>query len=96
MSNLQEVLEFIKNSEKSELKSIYNAYSVRMSEIRHDEKESFRIGDIVGINHKTISRDDTFRIVKIMSKNIKVVKTNVKPGYVSGEIRVSPGLLVKK
>ena len=66
MSNLQEVLEFIKNSEKSELKSIYNAYSVRMSEIRHDEKESFRIGDIVGINHKTISKDDTFRIIKIM------------------------------
>ena len=67
-----------------------------MSEIRHDEKESFRIGDIVGINYKTISKDDTFRIVKIMSKNIKVVKTNVKPGYVSAEIRVSPGLLVKK
>ena len=93
---LNQVLEFIKNSEKSELKSIYNAYSIRMSEIRHGEKESFRIGDIVGINHKTISKDDTFRIIKIMSKNIKVVKTNVKPGYVSGEIRVSPGLLVKK
>ena len=52
MSNLQEVLEFIKNSEKSELKSIYNAYSIRMSEIRYEEKESFRVGDIVGINHK--------------------------------------------
>ena len=93
---LNQVLEFIKNSEKSELKSIYDAYAIRMSEIRHEVKDSFRVGDIVGINHKTISRDDTFRIIKIMSKNIKVVKTNVPEGHVSGEIRVSPGLLVKK
>ena len=28
-----------------------------------------------------------------MSKNIKVVKTNIPEGHVSGEIRVSPGLL---
>ena len=96
MSNLQEVLEFIKNSEKSELKSIYDAYAIRMSEIRHEVKGSFRVGDIVGINHKSVSRDDTFRIIKIMSKNIKVVKTNVPEGRISGEIRVSPSLLVKK
>ena len=96
MSNLQDVLEFIKNSEKSELKSIYNGYANRMSVLKNEVKNSFSVGDIVGINHKTISRDDTFRIIKIMSKNIKVVKTNVPEGRISGEIRVSPSLLVKK
>ena len=96
MEDLKSVLAFIKNADQSELKSIYNAYAIRWSEVRHEQKESFRIGDIVGINHKTVSRDDTFRIIKIMSKNIKVVKTNVPEGHVSGEIRVSPGLLIKK
>ena len=93
MSNLQEVLEFIKNSEKSDLKTIYNAYAVRMSEIRNDQKESFKIGDIVKINHKTVSRDDRFRVIKIMSKNIKVKQFNLPDHRVAGEIRVSPGLL---
>ena len=51
MSNLQEVLEFIKNSnDKSDLKSIYNAYAIRMSEIKNDIKNTFRVGDIVGID----------------------------------------------
>ena len=94
MTNLNQVLEFIKNSnESSELKSIYNAYAIRMSEIRHEQKESFKVGDIVKINHKTVNPNDRFRVIKIMSKNIKVVKTNVPEGHISGEIRVSPGLL---
>ena len=54
MSNLQEVLEFIKNSEKSELKSIYDAYAIRMSELKNDIKNTFRIGDIVGIDHNKL------------------------------------------
>ena len=65
MSNLQEVLEFIKNSEKSELKSIYDAYAIRMSELKNDIKNTFRIGDIVGIDHKKISSSEDFRIYKI-------------------------------
>ena len=93
MLNLNEVLEFIKNSDREDLKTIYNTYAIRWSELRHEQKESFKIGDIVKINHKTVSRDDRFRVIKIMSKNIKVVKTNIPEGHVSGEIRVSPGLL---
>tara|TARA_B100001559_G_C16410650_1_gene580228 strand:+ start:786 stop:1076 length:291 start_codon:yes stop_codon:yes gene_type:complete len=93
MTNLKEVLEFIKNSDRDDLKTIYNTYAIRWSEIRHEQKESFKIGDIVKINHKTVSRDDRFRVVKIMSKNIKVIKTNVPEGRISGEIRVSPNLL---
>ena len=93
MTNLNEVLEFIKNSDREDLKTIYNTYAIRWSEIRHEQKESFNIGDIVKINHKTVSRDDRFRVVKIMSKNIKVIKTNVPEGRISGEIRVSPNLL---
>ena len=93
MSNLNEVLAFIKNANKSELKEIYNAYAIGMSVVRHEQKESFKIGDIVKINHKTVNKNDRFRVIKIMSKNIKVVKTNVPEGHISGEIRVSPGLL---
>jgi hypothetical protein len=62
MSNLQEVLEFIKNSEKSELKSIYDAYAIRMSEIKNEVKNLFRVGDIVGIDHNKIDPSDNFRI----------------------------------
>lgn len=93
MSNLNEVLAFIKNANKSELKEIYNAYAIGMSVVRHEQKESFKIGDIVKINHKTVNDNDRFRVIKIMSKNIKVVKTNVPEGRIVGEIRVSPGLL---
>ena len=93
MSNLNEVLAFIKNANKSELKEIYNAYAIGMSVVRHEQKESFKIGAIVKINHKAVNDNDRFRVIKIMSKNIKVVKTNVPEGRIAGEIRVSPGLL---
>ena len=92
MSNLNEVLEFIKNSEKSDLKSIYNSYAIRMSEIKNEVKNSFRIGDIVGIDHKKINPSDNFRITKINNKNIKVVSSS---DFLK-EYTVSPGLLIKK
>ena len=93
MSNLQEVLEFIKNSnDKSDLKSIYNAYAIRMSEIKNDIKNTFRIGDIVGIDHKKISSSEDLRIYKINNKNIKVVSSS---DFLK-EYTVSPGLLIKK
>ena len=91
MSNLQEVSEFIKNSEKSELKSIYDAYAIRMSELKNDIKNTFRIGDIVGIDHKKISSSEDFRIYKINNKNIKVQSLRNNSEYT-----VSPGLLVKR
>ena len=89
MVDLSKVLEFIKNSEKSELKSIYDAYAIRMSEIRQEIKDSFRVGDVVGINHKKIPSDLNFRIIKINPTNIKV------KGDIS-TYNVSPGLLVKR
>ena len=92
MSNLSEVLEFIKNSEKSELKSIYDAYAIRMSEIRHEVKGSFRVGDIVGIDHKKIPSSVDFRITKINNKNIKVQGVD----DLFSVYTVSPGLLVRR
>ena len=59
-------------------------------------KDDFQVGAIVGINHKTVNSNDEFKIIKINSKNIKVVKINVPSGNIAGEIRVSPSLLVKK
>ena len=64
MIDVKNVLEFIKNSnDKLDLKSIYNAYAVRMSEIRQAIKDSFSVGDVVGINHKKIPSDINFRIL---------------------------------
>ena len=97
MSNLQEVLEFIKNSnDKLDLKSIYNSYAVRMSEIKNEIKNSFMVGDVVSINHKKIDPKQNFRITKINNKNIKVQASDVGDGRVGGMYTVSPSLLVKK
>ena len=59
-------------------------------------KNDFKVGDIVGITHKKVNPNDEFKIIKINSKNIKVVKINVPSGNIAGEIRVSPSLLIKK
>ena len=95
MVDLKEVLEFIKNSDQSDINTIRDSVSIRRSELSYSTKTSFSVGDIVGINHKTVPQSDRFKIVKIMSKNIKVEKTNLPDGHVSGGIRVSPSLLVK-
>jgi len=89
MSNLNEVLEFIKNSDQSEINKIREAVSIRRSELNYSHKSSFRVGDTVGIDHKKISPSETFRVTKINSKNIKVQGDR-------GSYTVSPSLLVKK
>ena len=89
MSNLNEVLEFIKNSNKEDINKIIDQINIRKSELRYAQKSQFRVGDIVGIDHKKIPSDLNFRIIKINPKNIKV----------QGDINtytVSPSLLIKK
>ena len=54
-------------------------------------KNDFRIGDIVGINDKSIDANDRFEIIKINNKNIKVKETDGRHTIYS----VSPGLLIK-
>ena len=83
----------LNSNNKSDLKSIYNAYSIRMSELRQEVKDTFRVGDIVGIDHKKISPSENFRIYKINNKNIKVVSIDAGP---KNQYTVSPNLLVKK
>ena len=89
---LNQVLEFIKNSEKSELKSIYNGYANRMSVLKNEVKNSFNVGDIVGIDHKKIPSSVDFRITKINNKNIKVQGVD----DLFSVYTVSPGLLVRR
>ena len=55
------------------------------------DKDDFKVGDIVGINHKKVNPKDQFRIIKIMTKNIKVERLNGM-----GLIKVAPSLLIKK
>ena len=89
MSNLNEVLAFIKNADLQEFNKIKNAVAVRKSELAYDAKMSFSIGDMVGIDHEKINPNDTFRVIKINIKNIKVQGS-------SGSYTVAPNLLVKK
>ena len=93
MSNLQVVLEFIKKSEKSDINKMIDQINIRKSELRQEVKDTFRIGDIVGIDHKKISPSENFRIYKINNKNIKVVSIDAGP---KNQYTVSPNLLVKK
>jgi hypothetical protein len=92
MTNLDQVLAFIKNADETELAQIQNVYSIRKSEINFDVKNSFRVGDIVGINHRKMDPSKTFRITKINNKNIKVVASD----NLMDQYTVSPSLLVKK
>ena len=96
MTNLQEVLDFIQNSELQEFTKIRFAVDKKKSELRYDAKESFRIGDVVNINHKKMDPKKNFRIIKINNKNIKVQASDVTDGRVGGIFTVSPSLLVKK
>ena len=92
MTNLDQVLAFIKNADETELAQIQNVYSIRKSEINFDVKNSFRVGDIVGISHRKMDPNKTFRITKINNKNIKVVASD----NLMDQYTVSPSLLVKK
>jgi|TARA_R100000030_G_scaffold48937_1_gene36955 hypothetical protein len=92
MTNLDQVLAFIKNADETELAQIQNVYSIRKSEINFDVKNSFRVGDIVGINHKKIPSSVDFRITKINNKNIKVQGVD----DLFSIYTVSPGLLVRR
>ena len=89
MVKLSQVLEFTQNADQSEIKSIKNAVAIKRSELAHDAKLSFRVGDTVGIDHKKISPSETFRVIKINAKNIKVQGDR-------GSYTVAPSLLVKK
>jgi len=78
-----------------------NGLSAKMKAEKGDKivratKNDFQVGDIVGINHKTVDKNDEFKIVKINNKNIKVQKINPGEGRVGALMNVSPGLLVKK
>ena len=96
MVNLKEVLEFIHNSDQSEINQIKYAVAIRRSELDYDAKVSFRVGDIVGIDHKKIDPKQDFRVIKINSKNIKVQGINVDDDRIGGQYNVSPRLLVKR
>ena len=63
--------------------------AVKGEKIIRATKDDFQVGDMVGINHKTVSPNDEFEVVKVNAKNIKVQG-------VGGLITVSPGLLFKK
>lgn len=59
--------------------------------VKTSTKNDFNIGDLIKINHKKVSSTRTFRITKVMHKNLKVV--DVDNSY--QVFTVSPGLAQK-
>jgi len=97
MLKLQEVLDFIQNSDQLELGQIMRVSSIRKSEVNYDAKQLFRVGDKVGIEHEKINPDDVYIINKINRKNIIVSKeelSEISPSIFTW--RVDTGLLSKK
>jgi len=71
-----------------------NSLRTKMTAVKGEKtqmlsKDDFKVGDVVGINHKKINPNDTFKIIKISKVNIKVRGDK-------GLFTVSPNLLVKK
>ena len=90
MTNLNNVLEFIKNSNQADLQIIMNATSIRKSEVAYDVKSTLREGDTVKIKHKKIAASRIFNVIKINGVNVKVKEING-----SGFYTVSPSILEK-
>jgi len=94
--NIEEVKDFIRTSNREELKELQTVFNTAVKILREETKSQFKVGDIVNINHNRISGSKEFRIVKINRKNIKVTSTssgripNVFENYT-----VSPSLLEK-
>jgi len=89
MTNLNEVLEFIKNSDLQDFTKIRFAVDRKRTELRSEDRLQFNVGDTVSINHKKMDPRQSFRVIKINSKNIKVKGD-------SGMYTVSPSLLILK
>lgn len=60
-------------------------------EINFQNQSSFQLNEIVGINHKTVSLDNRYKIIKINKKSIKVKNLQ----NIFNVVKVSPSLLVK-
>jgi len=78
-----------------------NGLSTKMKAEKGDKiiratKNDFQVGDIVGINHKSVNENDEFKILKISGKTIKVEKLNPGEGRIGAQMGVSPSLLFKK
>jgi len=64
MLNLNEVLEFIINSNPDEFNQIKNKVEIKKNQLAQRTKESIRLGDIVGIKHAQIDPKKNFRVIK--------------------------------
>ena len=69
--------------------------AVKGEKVIRATKNDFQVGDIVGINHKEVNKNDEFEVIKINAKNVKVKAINVGDGRIGGLMSVSPSLLVK-
>jgi len=89
--NIEEVKDFIRTSNREELKELQTIFNTAVKILREETKGQFKVGDKVKINHNKINEGLEFKIVKINRKNIKVTCTSNK----FSNYTVSPTFLEK-
>ena len=70
--NIEQVKDFIRTANREELREISKMHNRTLKIIKEEIKNQFSINDVVKINHKSISEDLKFKVIKVMKKNIKV------------------------
>ena len=70
--NIEQVKDFIRTANREELREISKMHNRALKIIKEEIKNQFSINDVVKINHKSISEDLKFKVIKVMKKNIKV------------------------
>jgi hypothetical protein len=91
MTNLVEVISFIKKCDINELNAIKKAWEIQKSVAVNDIKSSLKICDVVSINHRKIASHRRFSVLKINGVNVKVKEINGGTTIFT----VAPSLLVK-
>ena len=70
--NIEQVKDFIRTANREELREISKMHNRALAIIKEEVKNQFSINDVVKINHKSISEDFRYKVIKVMKKNIKV------------------------
>ena len=87
--NLEQVKDFIKNSDRETLKEIAHVFNQSINSKIQEEVNQFKNGDNVTIVHRTIDPDRIFEGIRVNKKTVTVKGT-------TGQFKVSPKLLIKK
>jgi hypothetical protein len=92
MTNLEDVKDFIRTSNREELNEIKAIFNRAVTIVQEEEKSQFKIGDKVTIVHESRDPEEVFVIERINRKTISIVAYSTNP-FATQKFKVSPNLL---